>query len=57
MHGTVMDEWKQIESEDFDKFFDKYPGYLSSNSGPQISPKKLKQIGDKIRKVVEGDKR
>lgn len=52
MHGTGnMKEWAQIESADMKQFFEKYPGYLSSNDGPQADQDHLKKIADKIRKT------
>lgn len=50
MHGTAnIREWKPIESEAMKKFFDQYPGYLSSNDGPPAKPDVLRAIAEKIR--------
>lgn len=49
MHGTnKMNEWKMIESKTFNKFFDKYPGYLSSNDSHRADDEKLSQLAAKI---------
>lgn len=52
MHGTAdMKEWKPIESNMPDIFFDTYPGYLSSHNARRADDEQLKKIADKIRKV------
>jgi histidine triad (HIT) family protein len=47
MHGTKMDEWKNIKSN-VDKFFDKYEGYISSHDYKKMDDNLLKEIADKI---------
>lgn len=52
MHGTGnMQEWRMIESEHHNKYFDIYPGYLSSNSGPKADEDELHEVAEKIREV------
>ena len=48
MHGTVMEEWKPINSN-IDKFFDKYEGYISSHNSKRANDKKLANLAKKIR--------
>lgn len=52
MHGTGnMKEYPRMESADMKQFFEKYPGYLSSNDGPPADQNHLKKIADKIRQA------
>jgi len=52
MHGTAdMEEWKAIDSDVKNIYFDVYPGYLSSNNGPRADTDELRKIADKIRKA------
>jgi diadenosine tetraphosphate (Ap4A) HIT family hydrolase len=54
MHGTGdMKNWKPIESNMSQVFFDIYPGYLSSHNGAKADDKDLKEIADKIRAKAE----
>jgi histidine triad (HIT) family protein len=48
MHGTRMDEWKQISSN-VDKYFEKYEGYISSHNGKREDDQKLADLAKKIR--------
>lgn len=51
MHGTgSMEEWSQIESEHFHKYFDKYPGYLSSNDSDRVDDERLAKLASEIKK-------
>lgn len=52
MHGTGnLRNWHSIESgSDMKKFFETYPGYLSSNDGPPADPDRLNSIAKRIRK-------
>lgn len=50
MHGTGnLNEWQMVESESFHKYFDKYPGYLSSNNSDRADDKMLGDLAAKIR--------
>ena len=55
MHGTGdMDEWKPIESGDsMNTFFDKYPGYLSSNSSKREDDNKLSEICERLKETAK----
>lgn len=45
MHGTGhMQEWKMIESDKPEEFFETYPGYLSSHDCEKMSDEKLLQV-------------
>lgn len=49
MHGTGdMKEWKNIESGKMNTFFEKYPGYLSSNDSHRADDKELAELADKL---------
>lgn len=48
MHGTNTPEWKPIESK-INKFFKKYPGYISSHDADRADDKVLAKIAEKIR--------
>ncbi len=49
MHGTGnMDKWKMIESGSKKDFFDRYPGYLSSNDSLRADDAELSKIAAKI---------
>lgn len=49
MHGTSdTKEWRQIKSGII-TYFDKYPGYISSNDSNEISDETLSQVAEKIR--------
>lgn len=47
MHGTKLDEWKNIES-DIDDYYETYPGYLSSHSAKRASDVELKKVAEQI---------
>jgi diadenosine tetraphosphate (Ap4A) HIT family hydrolase len=50
MHGTSnMTKWAPIESGDYNRYFEKYPGYLSSNSGKRADDQQLADLAGKIR--------
>lgn len=49
MHGTKLDEWRNIES-DIDTYFDTYPGYLSSHSAKRADDEELARVAEKITK-------
>lgn len=50
MHGTGdMSDWSAIESVTVDTFFDKYPGYLCSNSSKRADDEKLAELAQKIK--------
>lgn len=54
MHGTKIKDWKPIESgNEMDTFFDKYPGYLSSNASGRADDKQLTELADRIREVAK----
>lgn len=54
MHGTAnMDEWRPMESDMKEVFFDKYPGYLSSHNAARADDGELKKISEKIRKAAK----
>lgn len=47
LHGTQMDEWKQISSN-IDKFFDRYEGYVSSHDYKRADDDYLMEMQKKI---------
>lgn len=47
LHGTRMDEWKQIASN-VDKFFDRYEGYVSSHDYRRADDEYLLEMQKKI---------
>lgn len=50
MHGTGnMSEWKMIESGSKKDFYEKYPGYLSSNDSERANDAELSKIADRIK--------
>jgi len=50
MHGTGdMSQWAPIESGDYNRYFEQYPGYLSSNNGPRADDQQLAELAAKIR--------
>jgi len=55
MHGIgKMKEWKPIESgSKMDTYFDKYPGYLSSNDSKRADDSELSKIADKIKETAK----
>lgn len=55
MHGTgSMGNWKPAESGNkMNKFFDKYPGYLSSNDSKRADDSELSNLANKIRETAE----
>lgn len=47
MHGTKLDEWKNIES-DIDDYYEKYPGFLSSHSSKRASDEELEKVAKQL---------
>jgi len=53
MHGTgEMKEWAMIEDKKIDTYFEKYPGYLSSNDSHRADDEKLAELASNIRQSV-----
>lgn len=48
MHGTKLNEWKQIKSH-VNKYFEKYEGYISSHDYERYDDHELAQLAKKIR--------
>ena len=48
MHGTVMKEWRPINSR-VDKYFEKYEGYISSHGYKRADDTELAELAKKIR--------
>ncbi len=49
MHGTKpQNSWKPIESE-IKTYFEKYPGYISTNDSLRADDAKLKELAEKLR--------
>ncbi len=48
MHGTKMDEWKQLKSN-VDKYFERYEGYISSHDYKRADDAELEKLAKKIR--------
>lgn len=54
MHGTgKMGNWANIESETNKKFFEHYPGYLSSNDSARADDQQLSTLAIKIKKSYQ----
>lgn len=50
MHGTGgVEGFEMIESTGFDKYFEKYPGYLSSNNSSRAQDDELSKLAKNIR--------
>lgn len=49
MHGTKMDEWRQIKSDE-NKYFKTYEGYISSHDSDRAEDDILKNLAKDIRK-------
>jgi histidine triad (HIT) family protein len=50
MHGTAdMSQWQPIDSQQSDRYFEQYPGYLSSNNGKRADDAALAELAKKIR--------
>ena len=47
MHGTKLKSWKPLESS-VNFFFEKYPGYISSNDSKREDDSKLEEIQNKL---------
>lgn len=55
MHGTKMEEWKQIESgAKINTYFEKYPGYLSSHDSNRADDAELAVLAEKLRQKAKG---
>lgn len=52
MHGTDEEEWDRKKS-DFDRYFEKYEGYISSNTSEMADDEQLEELAEKIRKNRE----
>lgn len=53
MHGTehlIDGEWKQHASK-IDTVFDTYPGYISSNDGPEADKEEISQLASKLKEI------
>lgn len=50
LHGTKIEKWEPIESQTNNSYFEKYPGYISSNDSNRADDEKLAKLADKIRK-------
>lgn len=48
MHGTVLDDWKNIEIDRTD-FYETYPGYISSHSAKRADDKELERVAQLLR--------
>lgn len=48
MHGTKMDNWKQLKSN-VEKYFDKYEGYISSHDYKRADDEDLEKLAKKIK--------
>ncbi len=46
MHGTKMEEWKQLKSN-IDKYFEKYEGYISSHDYKRADDAELAKLAKK----------
>lgn len=56
MHGTApMNEWQAIESEIVKDYFEKYPGFLISNSSQRADDQKLAELAKAIREKSAKD--
>ena len=54
MHGTgELDKWEAIESKKNNTYYEKYPGFLSSNNSLPADNEKLAQLAEKIRASQE----
>ena len=54
MHGTGdMNEWKNIESGKIRTYFEKYPGYLSSNDSVRADDSNLAKLAERLRQTAE----
>jgi len=49
MHGTKQEEWKEIERNDDNRYYEKYPGFLSSNNSHPADQKELAELAKAIR--------
>lgn len=55
MHGVPEGEWRPILSQARD-FYERYPGFISSNEGPRMSDGELRRIARAIRDEVATDR-
>lgn len=47
MHGTILDGWKNIES-DINDYYETYPGFLSSHSAKKATDEELSNVAKQI---------
>ncbi len=52
LHGTRMNEWKQISSN-VDKFFDRYEGYISSHDYKRADDEYLLEMQKRIKTKMD----
>lgn len=54
MHGTGdMSEWKNIESGKNRTYYEKYPGYLSSNDSERADDGKLARLAERLKETAK----
>jgi histidine triad (HIT) family protein len=53
LHGTNIKEWEKIESTNNNAYFEKYPGYVSSNDSYKADDAELAKIAERIRNAAE----
>ena len=57
MHGTGSTQgFAEIESQDFDQYFEQYPGYLCSNNSKRADDAQLSKLAKNIRDSYQGNK-
>lgn len=49
LHGTNLAEWKPIESSENNRYFEMYPGYISSNDSHRADDAQLAELAKNIR--------
>lgn len=50
MHGTKLDKWRKIESDDKrNEYYNKYPGFLSSHDSKRADDRKLSELCEKLK--------
>ena len=50
MHGTEdVAEWKPVKSEHFNRYFEKYEGFIASNDSKPADQEKLAELARKIK--------
>lgn len=53
LHGTNLDEWKQIESEVNKNYYETYPGYICSNDSNIADNDELAKLAKEIRQSAK----